>query len=184
MRDHTQIINSYIKKVKARTYVEIGVSIPKNNFDLIKCQRKIGVDPEPKAKATFVMTSDEYFKNEARISDVYFLDGDHTAEQIERDIINASKHLTKGGIILCHDANPTEKIQTLLPRQNKQFTGDVFRTFVGFRKKYPDVETYTYPQDWGIFCIVPKGQVFEKGFVSNITFNDFMKNKEILLNFV
>lgn len=188
MKDHTEIINHYVNKLRKiknpPVYVEIGVSIPENNFNKIKTPLKIGIDPDPSARAKHRMTSDAYFSLEPKMVDIYFLDGDHTDEQIERDIVNASKHLAKHGVILIHDTNPELEIQTLVPRQNKQFTGNVYRTVVGFIEKYPDARCYTYPQDWGITVIYPDGQVFSEGFISDIPFEEFQKNKSKLLNFV
>lgn len=184
MKQHTEIINHYIKKIKATTYVEIGISIPENNFDKINCELKIGVDPAPNARATYPITSDEYFALNPVKADLYFLDGLHHSDQLERDIVNASRSLSPKGVLVIHDLNPNKEIEQLVPRQNKQWTGDCWRVFVGLRKKYPLIKSYCYKEDWGIGVVFPNGQIFEPGFVSDITFDEFSKNKRRLLGLI
>ena len=57
----TDVIQYLIYNKKASRYLEIGIS-NKENFDKIVCNLKVGVDPEPLSKATFCLTSDEFFK--------------------------------------------------------------------------------------------------------------------------
>ena len=45
---HTQLLNVLIKKHNLKSYLEIGVQNPANNFDKIECDSKVGVDPEVK----------------------------------------------------------------------------------------------------------------------------------------
>ncbi len=186
MKLHTRLINNYIKKVNAKTYVEIGVQNAAANFDLIKCERKIGVDPDRSSGATHKMTSDQYFEtgNAIVIADIYFIDGDHEAFQVERDLINASNLLSPKGVILVHDLNPKEEIEQRVPRESKVWTGNVWRTFVGLRQKYPLLKAYCYREDHGVGVIFPQGQVFEAPFVSDISFEEFMQNKRKLLNLI
>ena len=58
----TDIIQSLINKIDAKKYLEIGVSAGENFRD-IKCETKVGVDPEPNTPATIHVTSDDFFKN-------------------------------------------------------------------------------------------------------------------------
>ena len=63
MITHTDIINDFIKKYNFKSYLEIGIHNKEDNFNKIKCENKIGVDPDENAKADYVITSDEFFKN-------------------------------------------------------------------------------------------------------------------------
>lgn len=178
-----EIIQNLIAKNKYKSYCEIG-SQNSFCFNRITCSTKRSVDPDPNAKATYQLTSDDYFASYPKPYDLIFIDGWHSAEQLERDICNASSHLTKKGCIVIHDLNPELEIQTLIPRVNKQWVGTCYKAFVGFRERYPDTIAYCHPEDWGVGAVFPNGQIFEPGFISDITFEEFMKNKEHLLNFV
>ena len=46
----TDIIQSLIDKIGAKKYLEVGVSAGEN-FREIKCDNKVGVDPEPNTPA-------------------------------------------------------------------------------------------------------------------------------------
>lgn len=57
------IINNFISERNYKSYLEIGIHNPNDNFNKISIERKIGVDPDANARATYVMTSDEFFKH-------------------------------------------------------------------------------------------------------------------------
>jgi hypothetical protein len=61
MKTRTDLLNFLAEKYNLQRYLEIGVQVPELNFDKIKCADKIGVDPDPKANATFGMDSDNFF---------------------------------------------------------------------------------------------------------------------------
>jgi hypothetical protein len=126
--NRTQIINSIIKRMKARTYLEIGVQRGKN-FYQIEAPAKIAVDPEFKIGLTrrlknlpqvfnnrfFEKTSDTFFEKDAsevfktHQLDVALIDGLHTYEQSLKDFENCLKYLSPNGVILFHDCNPLSK---------------------------------------------------------------------------
>ena len=60
----TDVINNIIKKNNYKKYLEIGVFCARDNFDKIKIEYKVGVDPGigGRTDATFTMTSDEFFE--------------------------------------------------------------------------------------------------------------------------
>ena len=76
----TDIIQLLIDKIKAKSYLEIGVS-GGENFQTIRCENKVGVDPELTSPATIFLTSDEFFKQNKDTFDVIFVDGLHHADQ-------------------------------------------------------------------------------------------------------
>jgi hypothetical protein len=139
MKTRTDLLNHLAEKYQLKRYLEIGVQVPELNFDRIKCEYKVGVDPDPKAKATFQMTSDEYFNKawmspDSFLSDedkfsLIFIDGLHTAEQVKKDFENALKILSPNGFIVLHDCNPEKEEHTIVPRptQRGHWNGDIYK---------------------------------------------------------
>lgn len=178
-----EIIQSLIDKNEYQSYLEIGKQYG-GSFNKVHCLWKKSVDPDAQAKADFVMTSDKFFEMYEGKFDLIFLDGWHYSDQLERDIVNASKHLTLNGAIVVHDISPDTRDQQRVPRISRQWTGDCWRAFVGFRKRYKEVKSYAHKEDWGVGVIVPGGKEFEIGFVSDMAFEEFMLNKKELLGFI
>lgn len=144
--NRTDVLNHLVTKHSLKRYLEIGVQVPEINFDKIKCEYKISVDPDHNARATFCMTSDEYFNEVEKIKshsfapsietakavlqfDLVFIDGLHTAEQVKKDFENALKILSPNGFIVLHDCNPEKEEHTIVPRPTKtgHWNGDVYR---------------------------------------------------------
>lgn len=155
--DHTDVLMYLATKFGAKSYLEIGVQNPNNNFNNIPVQFKIGVDPDPHANATFRGTSDEFFEQPTKpIFDLQFIDGLHHRDQVKRDFTNAYNNLSENGFIVIHDCNPKRQEITYIPRNGLrgEWTGDVYK-FVAFELwEYP-VNFVTLPFDQGI-CIVWK----------------------------
>lgn len=135
---HSQVINYLIEKFKFQSYLEIGVNNPRDNFDLIKCKFKIGVDPN--GAASFTGTSDEFFDtcftentygNDGLLRfDIIFIDGLHHADQVKKDFENSLHCLNEGGIILLHDTNPADERYTHVPRDlptGKRWNGNTYQ---------------------------------------------------------
>lgn len=122
-----EIINSYIKAINAKTYVEIGVQRGHLFFE-IDAPRKFAVDPNFMISKTnkikyffqrlrdqyYELTSDAFFDKHGdelfatdKI-DVAFIDGLHTYEQVMRDVENCMKYLSPKGVILLHDCKPDD----------------------------------------------------------------------------
>lgn len=57
----TEFLNMLIKMHGFTSYLEIGMQKSANNFDKITARRKISIDPDPAAGATFCCTSDYFF---------------------------------------------------------------------------------------------------------------------------
>ena len=60
--DKTIILNTLADKFDYQSYLEIGQGKAEDNFDLIKCKIRIGVDPDPVCNAAYCLTSDDFFK--------------------------------------------------------------------------------------------------------------------------
>ena len=116
-------INACIEARGLREYLEIGVNNPVTCFDLIQTSTKWSVDPGLEYAPNpvdFPFTSDDFFKRLVRDElhcdrlplpsdkkfDCIFIDGLHQAEQVERDIHNALRHIRPGGVIVLHDCLP------------------------------------------------------------------------------
>lgn len=185
----TQTINKIISDNGYESYLEIGLG-DGANFINIKADSKIGVDPNVpnlrKEIIELVITerSDTFFENNNDKFDVIFIDGLHESEQVERDIVNAYKALNKGGVILLHDVNPPSEKAQRVPREQVQWTGDVWRAVVGFKSEYGDKIKIGYFDDpYGLFAIYKTGRyAVKEGFVNNkMTYQEFDKNKKEIL---
>lgn len=139
-----QIINHIITKYGMKSYLEIGVQ-KSHTFNSVNCRFKIGVDPEPMARATFVGSSDEFFDfiatklitrcgvfkglGDTIKFDLIFIDGLHHYDQVKKDFENAMRCLNPGGFILIHDTNPPNEEVTVVPRNGLRgkWCGDTYK---------------------------------------------------------
>jgi len=99
-----ELINMTIRRGEYKSYLEIGVGGRAFNFKSVVIDHKDGVDPD--CGGTHNMTSEEFFAENKRKYDLIFIDGDHHAEQVFKDIQNAKECLTKNGTIFVHDLDP------------------------------------------------------------------------------
>jgi hypothetical protein len=182
--NHTTLLNHLIAKHNLKSYLEIGVKSTEQNFDKIKCEMKIGVDPEVKrVRSICSMTSDEYFANlyEGANFDLIFIDGLHHADQVERDFNNSLKCLNDGGFIVLHDTCPTSEQYTTVPRQTKIWFGDVY-SFAMNLGLYHGLNFITLDEDCGItICwkqyptVKPPKELFKWNW------SDYVQSKSALL---
>jgi len=173
--DRTEIINSLIKKYDYNTYLEIGVRNPVDNLNKIVVKEKDGVDPA--GNCNYVMTSDEFFKNNNKKYDLIFIDGLHEGEQVYKDIINSLKILNDGGYIVMHDCNPRKKLHQVLT-----MNGTVWKAFARLRMERADLKMYTIDTDWGIGLITRgRQELFPK---QEITFGMFVCNRKKLMQLI
>lgn len=152
------VINNLIKNNGYKKYLEIGVQ-KGESFNGVNCYQKIGVDPDPKSQAFYKMTSDEYFKmikGKGVTFDVIFIDGLHEHDQCTKDIYHSLSHLTPNGVIVCHDMLPTSYEMQKVPRIARQWTGDVWRSWMMYRS-LPDYTMEVYDFDYGV-GVMKKGK--------------------------
>ena len=64
---------------------------------------------------------------------------------------------------------------TLVPRQTKQWTGDIFRTWLGFLQKYPKIKTDFIDEEFGIGVIYKSRHKVTSGFISDISYQDYIQ---------
>jgi hypothetical protein len=192
MKTRTDLLNHLIQRHNLKSYLEIGVQAPEINFNKIICPLKEGVDPDPNAKATYQMTSDDFFYNFGNDYtdwpdeyDLVFIDGLHTAEQVKKDFENALKVLSPNGFIVLHDCNPEKEEHTIVPRPTKtgHWNGDVYKFAANLICKKVTVDI-----DNG--CLVYRNKNdfahldFDKYFKETATWDFFDKNRKELLKLI
>ncbi|HET8838043.1 MAG TPA: class I SAM-dependent methyltransferase [Flavobacteriaceae bacterium] len=182
MRNKENIINEIIERQGFENYLEIGYD-EGLNFDRIKCREKYSVDPV--GHAHFQGTSDDFFSVNKEVFDIIFIDGLHISDQVQRDIINSMAFLSEDGAIVIHDTIPKTKEMQEVPRNTKEWTGNVWRAVIGFHKQHSDVKLLTYKSDYGLTVIYPNGNKFVDLFEDKeTTWEYFDKNKKELLKIV
>lgn len=169
------VINKIIRENNYKKYLEIGYQFG-FCYNRIECETKIAVDPICMDNNIFMFkgTSDEFFDREIKFQgdpgfDIIFIDGLHHADQVMKDICNASRCLSLNGCILLHDITPETEEMTQIPRKTKIWTGDVYMAWHGFREAYPDIETIEHPVKFGLGAIYPKGQIIKEFKYDHIT---------------
>ena len=175
----TDIINKAIDKFNIFSYLEIGTG-NNENFRNVKAVYKVSVDPHN--RATHPVTSDQFFVHNTAYFDFIFIDGLHLEEQIYKDINNSLECLQEGGIIMCHDINPsTEEDQIRDHTPGKTWNGDVWKAWVALRKERDNLEMYVIDSDCG--CgIITKGSQDKLKTDLPITFKNLDKNRKEWLN--
>lgn len=142
--NRTRIINKIIKDRGYKTYLEVGVENPNNNFNHIQCKVKESVDPyadniylsDQEAElysqmVTYRMSSDNFFSSVNKKYDIIFIDAWHVEEQCDKDIYNALLHLNKGGCVVVHDVLPQNHVmQSDTPVEGYCWCGTVWKSIL------------------------------------------------------
>jgi hypothetical protein len=128
--EHRELLARLIGAFGCQSYLEIGVASGRTFFHQ-QCPRKVAVDPDfaldlaearrREPNSVFLEeTSDAFFARHAGESgpfDLIFLDGLHTAEQIIRDLINATQCLSAQGVIVIDDVLPSSYAASIADRE-------------------------------------------------------------------
>lgn len=149
------IINYLIDVNGYADYLEIGVQDYYSCCDKITAKNKTTVDPAPRNKCDYVMTSDSFFKHldpETKY-DIVFIDGLHHKEQVLRDIENSLKHLKEGGTIVVHDCLPTTEEMQRRNDNGGPWMGDVWKSIVHLKAVREDLSVATVDHDCGCAII-------------------------------
>lgn len=182
----SKVINWLIEKSEYTKYLELGVDNSKN-FNKIRCNEKVGVDPAvgrySYSNPTFKMTSDEFFEQNDEKFDIVFCDGLHESKQVYKDIVNSLECLRGGGVIVCHDMNPLEEINQQVPRDGQRtWNGDCWKALVQLRMERDDLEMCVIDADFGLGVIQRGSQ--KKLEDAELTYDNFDKNREEWLNLI
>jgi hypothetical protein len=180
------LCNHLITLYGLTSYLEIGTRNKADMNDRILAPRRASVDPDPRAKAEYVMTSDDYFAKYDEKFDIIFIDGLHTGEQVRRDIDHALQALTSEGMILLHDLNPPTafhareeyEVNGTFPDWN----GTSWEGFAWHRKNSPEMEMYVVDTDWGVGFLRPGLQKTWNGEISG--YPVLAANRKKLLNLI
>ena len=194
MKNHTDLLNYLIQTFDLKSYLEIGVFARENNFNKINLpwRQTFCVDPDPKCKADFIGTSDEYFDekyfedlktDKNNYWDLIFIDGLHHADQVRRDFENSLKCLSDNGFIVIHDTLPTDERYTHVPRDSKIWFGDVWK-FAIILREYDNISFVTVDMDCG--CTVVWKEYGTKGRKEkmSLTWDFYRSNKELKMRVV
>ena len=177
-------INKLVKERGYKSYLEIGID-KGGCFRKVQCAKKTGVDPVSNVNGIIKKNSDDFFGSTDEKFDIIFIDGLHTAEQVESDIVNGMAHLNKGGVLVLHDINPPTEESQEVPKISSPWKGTVWRAMVGFIKKYPEVEAYTLANtDTGLGVIEYVDMKIKEGFSTTIKYATFDKSRKKYLNII
>lgn len=181
-KTRTDLLNFLVEKHGLKRYLEIGVQNPDQNFNKIKCEYKVSVDPDPNAHADFQMTSDEFFSNVNTEGgyDLVFIDGEHSEQQLEKDFFNALKIICMGGWIVMHDTNPVSEHLTHFPRDKKgSWNGSAYR----FASRLNSKKYFTVNIDHGLSLYQKTEFPLIKSNIPMV-WDYFDKNRKELLNLI
>lgn len=178
----TEIIQKFIDERGYKNYLEIGV-FRNENFNAIRCNHKVSVDPDPEAHATVCSTSDYFFNNCEEKFDIVFIDGLHEHNQVWRDINNSLTYLNENGVIVMHDCMPRNE-QTARwdnkSHQNEEWNGDVWKAYYKAYNELP-YKVYVIPEDYGCGIIdtskAKPNQIHEVD-MEKLQFSDYTKLNE------
>lgn len=195
--DHSNLINTLIRENNYKSYLEIGVANPEDNYNKIVVENKECVDPytiyedgfydfclesvdeNKKNIITYNMTSDEMFSKitSDKKYDIIFIDGLHEKYQVMRDILNSMEHLNDNGVILVHDTIPVDKLCGSYPREVGYWTGDVWKAIVVLYEN--NIDYFTIDIETGV-TLIPKQSIDRETLTdNNVTYEDVFEHIEI-----
>ena len=203
MMNRTDIINLLINYFGYKSYLEIGVRNPNDNFNKINCIYKVGVDIKeiigPFGSCQFFHgTSNDFFEKSmlgmGTLDDHWgciFIDGDHRYEQVLRDFQNSYVRLRKNGIIVLHDVNPTNEGSQGPVKKSGDWSGEVWKLWFHL-KMFLAFDMFTVDCDYGVGIVRKKpfnekaynDKVSKFGDMPNYEWDDFFKNKEEMLDLI
>lgn len=178
----TEIIQKFITKRNYKSYLEIG-TYRNVNFDKITIDEKVSIDPDPEAKATYQMTSDEFFAVNEDKFDIVFIDGLHEHNQVYKDIQNSLKFLNPNGVIILHDCMPKNEKMQLWDNKSHQFeewTGDTWKAYYKALNEI-NYKVYVLDTDYGCGVIDtshPKPRLANIVDMEKLTYQDYLNLKE------
>lgn len=178
-----EAINALIRRYKYDRYLEVGTA-HRQCFDRINVKSKEGVDPSPekKSESIRVTTSDEFFDATNSKWDIIFIDGLHEEKQVDRDISNSLRCLSRNGTIAVHDCRPQTVEQTAEKRlRHGPWHGTVWKSFVKLRMTRTDLTMYVI--DNAPMGIIRRGtqHLLPR---EDLTFEQFKNDEKYYLNLI
>jgi len=185
-KTHKEIIIHIAELFDYKSYLEIGTQNPDNCFNHIPCEHKLSIDPDPQSKADEIMTSREYFdgiENEDYEFDLIFIDGEHERKESKNDLKESLKYLSHNGTIIMHDGNPWNEESQRIPRETRQWNGDVWKTIIE-HVALANHLVYTINTDFGVCCIHPFAPREQESRGMTMHYEVFEKDKTKFLNLI
>ena len=147
MGAHTNFIVYIAKLLKPKVYLELGINIG-STFNIMKGHVPVcyGVEKRSeryRGRNIFNCTTDEFFKkhsNSIPPPDLIFIDADHKYEQVKKDFTNSLGILNKGGVIILHDTDPSDKKYLA-----KKECNDCYKIVDYIYYYFPELEVITLP---------------------------------------
>lgn len=182
---HEEILNYLILNYNYKSYLEIG-TFNGDNYESINIENKecCDITDELYQNITYLMTSDEMFHimPAGKKYDIIFIDGMHTEEYVDRDIINSLKHLNKGGVVCVHDVlpiSPKSSIDYTDLEYNRDWVGTSYKSICKLNNE--NLEYYTVDNgDFGLtiikYCDNPYRLNFDQ-YKCNQTYDNLFLNK-------
>jgi len=183
---YTDWLERFQKKLRPRTYVEIGVESGYSLQFAKKPTLAIGIDPNPKIihgtntwVKIFKLDSDKFFENynltrefDGTPVDLAFIDGLHHYDQALRDFFNVESYSTKSSFIILHDIHPAIPETATRIRNTKYWAGDTWKLMHILAKHRPDLSIHTiptYPTSLGVITnLNPNSSLSRTGFYDMI----------------
>ena len=158
---HSQFISYLADIYRPNTYVELGLYEGETLQKVLPFAKQIyGVDMINRSQLEKLnslsnvhisfTTTDEFFKSFNQPIDMAFIDADHNAISVTKDLTNVLRLLTPGGIVCLHDTDP-ESNHLIAPT----FCGDSYK-LVDILEKTSDLNIITLPIQEAGFSIVQK----------------------------
>lgn len=127
------------------SYLELGCYI-KTNFNKVNMSNKECVDIHSKFNPTYVMPTDDFFKQNKKRYDIVFIDANHDLEYVVRDFNNATNITNK--IIVMHDMYPPNEEQTA-----SGYCSDSYKYLLYMEEN--NIEHFTFNDDFGLTFVFP-----------------------------
>jgi predicted O-methyltransferase YrrM len=160
---HSQFLAHLAEVYRPTTYVELGLYKGETVLKVLPFVKQVyGVDmierPQLQKLATLsnvsisYTTTDEFFKTFTTPIDMAFIDADHNAVSVTRDLTNVLNLLNPGGIVCLHDTDPESNF-LIDPKR----CGDSYK-LVDVLEKTCDLNILTLPiQEAGLSILQKKG---------------------------
>ena len=162
MNTRTELLTYLAGLTRCQRYLEIGVH-DGENFLAVPSPQKVGVDPSPNPRVPGIVRqkSDEFFERvDLREGpfDLVFIDGDHAAEQVRRDVQGALHVLNERNpwaAVVLHDSNPVTEDMAAEVAHHRAWCGTVWKAWVELRATSPAPWCRVVDLDFGCAVCLP-----------------------------